>query len=166
MAGRYLVDPPSNKFKLDSPFNWPSKFIAVLFLLVGVAFLKINYIVSIILIIISALVLTAFNGLEINNIDKKYIRYTWLLSWKYGEFKKFDSIENIFINSGTSSQTYYSMSNKALNMGKNIFNGWVKFSNGKTVFLFDHKNKSALEERLKPIAKKLQTTIVDHTADS
>ncbi|MDA0194737.1 MAG: hypothetical protein O2887_01425 [Bacteroidetes bacterium] len=154
------------RFRLDTLFDWRMKFLAILILLSGLVVVSINYIISALLFLISVSILTGFSALEIDFEKKTYRRYSWLLGWKYGNSINFNAVDNIFINQSVDRSKYYSLSNRSTIFKNKVFNGWLKFSNEKKLHLFTRKNKNELEDNLKPIAKILKITILDHTSEN
>lgn len=130
----------------------------------GMMSLHHQMILSVILIMISAAMLTAYEGTEIMPHSKTYREYTSILFFKRGAWKKYDGVEKIFINSGKVSQKIYTA--HTLNSGTFTdvkYNAYLKFTDGTKVLLLKSKNKSRLLAKVTDTAAGLNTIVVDNS---
>ncbi len=136
---------------------------AIMFI-VGLGVFANNPMVSIILLFSGFLILTAYEGTEIDLSSNTYREYHSFLFLKKGRAKEYEGIENIFVNSGKVSQRIYTAhTSSSVNFSSIEYNAYLKFTDGIKVFLVSGKNKKKLMKKLDQIARTLQTSIVDNT---
>ncbi|HEX5170668.1 MAG TPA: hypothetical protein VFW11_15955 [Cyclobacteriaceae bacterium] len=119
---------------------------------------------GVVLIPIGTVLVTYASGTEINLVTKKYREYSSILFFKHGEQQKFDEIERIFINASkvtTQIQTAHTTSGSIFTDIE--YNAYLKFSNGKKIFVTSRRNKKDLINQLQPIANRLETELVDYS---
>jgi hypothetical protein len=110
------------------------------------------------------LILTAYEGTEINPGSRTYREYNSFLFLKKGKRKKYGSIEKIFVNSGKVTQKVYTAHTMtSATFSRVEYNAWLKFRDGEKLFLASARNKEKLLKRLNEIAGKLNTSVVDST---
>lgn len=119
---------------------------------------------SSVLFLLGAIILTAYEGVEIIPEDRDYrVYHAWLFT-KRGQRKKYQTIDKIFINSGKVSQKIYTAhTTNSATFSKIEYNAWLKFGDGETVFLTSDKSKSRLLRKLDGVGRGLQTTVTDNT---
>jgi hypothetical protein len=120
------------------------------------------WLLGVVLWLVSLLIFTTHYRITVNFIDKTFHDYLWVLGWKVGEKGTFDSLEYVFIKRANVSQTVHSIV-ASTTLKKEVYDGYLKFSNGKTVHLLTKDSREALLAKLLVMAKKLQTTLVDYT---
>ena len=120
---------------------------------------------SVILGLVGLVILTTHSGTEIDPATKTFREYHSMLFFRRGEKEKYDGVENIFINSSKVSQTVHpahTLDSATFNHVE--YNAYLKFSDGKKIFLMSKKDKDVLIGQLQPIANRLETELVDHTS--
>jgi hypothetical protein len=151
--------------KADS-LPWYFKLAGILMIIFALATLTTSYWwLSLLLIVIGSILVTYFSGTEIDIATKNYREYNSILFFKFGDHAKFDEIEKIFINEAkvtSQMQTAHTTSGSIFTHIE--YNAYLKFSDGKKIFLTSKKNKKALIGQLQPIANRLETELVDHTS--
>lgn len=105
------------------------------------------------------MVWTSVYILEIDMERQTYCDFTFVFGYKFGSAHSFDSVEEIFINSTRSSQIIYGFGANSYTRRNHDFDAYLKFSNGKKIFLTSDTNEKELVRRLQPIARKLGTQI-------
>jgi hypothetical protein len=145
-------------------FPWQFLFLAGLVLIISISLLADRTIPAIGLIAVCVLVLSAYSGTEINNAEKVYREYNAFFFIKKGKHIKYDSIERIFINRGTSSQRVHTAHTNHSSQFKNEeFNAFIKFEDGTKIHLLTKRNKQKLLLALEKISATLQVPVVDTT---
>lgn len=121
--------------------------------------------IAIILILLGATVLTAYEGTEISPHTKTLREYnSFLFFLKKGNRRKYASIEKIFINSAKVSQRIYTAHTLNSSTFTNVeYNAWLKLGDGSKIFLASDRRKSRLLKRFEVIAKALNTELTDTT---
>lgn len=160
---------PAQKSTVDiksgSVFPFPFLVLGAVFLMAGAAVFVNHPVISVVLIIAGALILTSYEGTEIDLLSRTYREYNSFLFIKKGESKKYEGIEKIFVNSSKVSQRIYTAySSSSATVTGTEYNAYLKFNHGEKVFLFSGKNKSKLLRRLNDISRSLNTSVVDNTS--
>lgn len=139
--------------------------LGVIFFIAGGALFSSHPVISIILMVIAAIILSSYSGTQIIPSSKTYREYNSFLFIKNGQSKKYDGIEKIFINSGKVSQKVYTAHTLNSSTFKHVeYNAYLKFTNGTKIFLASDKNKIRLVNKVNAIARKLNTLVTDSTA--
>lgn len=151
-------------FKSGKLFPFPFQVVAVLFIIAAVAFFATYAFVSLVLLLLSALILTAHAGVEFNLSGRTYREYNSFLFIKSGKILPYPGVEKVFINAGRVSQRMYTAHTTTSAVFSNTeYRGYVKLLNGSKIFLTSSKNKEKLVNRLTPLLDYLQTELVDHS---
>lgn len=106
---------------------------------------------------------TSFYLLEIDPDKKQYLDATVVMGRKFGRPNPYESIEDIFIKPQGYTQNFHSRSGAVFENKSVKFDGYLKFSDGKKIFLISDEEKEDLKKKLKPFAEQLQTTIREVT---
>ena len=159
----------NTKTKIDirfgSLFPWPFQLIAALVLLVALFLLVEKTIVSVGLILICGLVLSAYEGTEIDKGDKNYRDYKSFLFLKSGSKVPFTGMEKIFVSTSKTSQRLHTAHTNKHSIYENIeYNGFLKFSDGTKIQLLRKRKKEDLINALRNIATFLDVPLEDNTA--
>lgn len=145
-------------------FPWQFILVGVAFIAVGVGLLMTNLLLSVIFFVLGLVMLTAFSGTEIDFEAKTYREYNSFLMIKTGKVETFDAIERIFLTKSNESQKVYTAHTlHSATFKKEVYNAFLKFSNGEKVHLFRSKNKSALLKKLNNLLELPGLEWVDHT---
>lgn len=144
---------------------WYFKLTGLLLIIFSLATLSGSYWwVALILIPIGAILITYVSGTEIDIVKKNYREYNSILFLKRGERENFQEIEKIFINaSKVTSQMHTAHTSNGSTFTHTEYNAYLKFSNGKKIFLTSKKDKKVLISQLQTIANQLETELVDYT---
>ena len=136
---------------------------AICFIAGAVVFVN-HPIIAIVLIVGGILILTSYEGTEIDPSSRTYREYNSFLFIKKGKAKNYQGIEKIFINSAKVSQRVYTAHTSASATFSNIeYNAYLKFKEGEKVFLLSGKDKTKLLKKLRDISRSLNTSVVDNT---
>lgn len=154
----------ANKIDIKAEsFPWQAKLVGALFLVGGIAMFITVWWLAVILVLVGLLLLTGHSGTVFDREKKIYLEYNSYLFFRRGEKIPYNRVEKIFINSERFSQkvftphtldsaTFYSIA----------YNAYLKFDNGRKIYLTTCKKKSALIGRIKPVAEFLQTSVHDY----
>ena len=105
--------------------------LGVVILFAGIAVVVPHAIIGCLLIIGSAMILTAHEGTEITPAAKTYREYNSVLFLKTGKPKKYKSIEKIFVNPVKRTQKMYTPRTLHSSTFSNVeYNAFLKFSDG------------------------------------
>lgn len=158
-----------NKFdiKTGERFPWPFYLLAVLFIIIALVVIADRPAIAAILSFLALLIFTARGGLEIDLENQTYREYmSFFFIMRMGKPVKFNSVENIFINSGNVSRKIYTAHTSESSTFKDRkYNAFVKFSNGGKVKIMSRKDKQPLLEYSSALARQMNTSVVDYTAD-
>lgn len=146
-------------------FPFPFLVLGAGFILAGIGVVISYTIVGLVLASVGILMVTAYEGTEIDLAGRTYREYNSFLFLKSGKAKSFDEVEKIFINSGKVSQRVYTAHTTSSSVFLNVeYNAYLKFRSGEKIFLFSERNKNRMLRRAKQIAASLNTELQDNTS--
>lgn len=110
-----------------------------------------------------AAILTGYRGIQFDLPNKSYREYNSFLLIKFGKWRKFDSIEKIYVNSANVSQFAYTMVTTGTTIRNIEYNAYAKLGNEIKVHLICSKNKKVLFQKLQKMAALFKLDIIDNT---
>ena len=149
-------------FKTSTYFSLAIIFLGFGFLVVGLSALLTNTILALILLLISAIILTTHYRIRIDFNKKVFHDYVWILGLKNGDKGKFERIEYIFINKNRVNQTM-NLQSLSSTIRKEVYDGYLKFSEDEKIHLFTKDNKKDVLSKLREISTKLNVRIIDYS---
>jgi uncharacterized membrane protein YcgQ (UPF0703/DUF1980 family) len=149
-------------FKTSAYFSSPLIIAAIAFMFTSMFMFPLHYVIGLILLTISMVIFTTHYRLRIDLNNKSYHDYLWILGLKHGEKGKFESVEHLFIKKSKVSQTM-SLRAASTTITKNVFDGYLKFSEGNKIHIATMDNKEELVNKLRAISTKLNTRIIDYS---
>lgn len=150
--------------KFGSLFPWPFRFIAVIFLLVGLSLILEKTFLAIGLMLVGGFILSGAEGTEINRAEKSYVDYKSFFFVKSGDKKKYSGIEKIFVSTSKTKQHLYTAHTNHSSTYEHLeFNGFLKFHDGEKIQLLRKRKKSDLIKELDKISAFLNVPIEDNT---
>lgn len=150
-------------FKVSGYFSMTFLILGGILVFFGlIALLESLWLLGLLLWLVSLLIFTTHYRLRIDVETKTFHDYLWVLGMKHGEKGKFDAVEYLFIKKAKVSQTM-SVKVASTTIEKDVYDGYLKFSDGNKIHLLTKDSKVALQKRLNVIAEKLQTKITDYT---
>lgn len=150
-------------YKIGLLFNYPTIFVGILLIICFLALISVYPIAALVLLVTGLGLITGRYGVQIDVGKKKYREYISLFGFIRGKWVSYDSLEKIFINSGTESQTIYSRTNQGYTMRNQVFRSFLKFDDGNKIALFKHKNKSVLRSKVDDMAQDLSIVVQDNS---
>src|SRR6478609_7695992 len=119
-------------------FYFPGMIVLVgwIFFLIGLILLFVKLIPGIVLTVLGLLIFTTHYRLKVDFEQKTFQEYVWIAGLKSGEKERFEAIEYLYITKGTVSQTMHSRVSSST-FRKEVYNGYLKFSNDQKIHLFD-----------------------------
>lgn len=155
---------PKNTIDVKAGRLFPFHFLilgGVLLLAGGVLVIN-NPITGGILILLAVLILTAYEGTEINPYFRTYREYNSFLFFRSGKPLKYASLEGIFIHRAKISQKMFTPRTMRSSTFTHMeYRAYLKIGNEKILLLKD-KNKMRLLEQARKIADSLNTSVADH----
>jgi hypothetical protein len=94
--------------------------------------------------------------------NRTYRDYVWVLGVKVGPSTSFQNIEYFFIKAGRESQTMR-MRVASNTIHKNVFDGFLKFSETSKIHVLTRDNREAVLRKLMPMSQALNVPIMDYT---
>lgn len=149
-------------FKTSNYFPGYVYYSGFVFVALGLTALNINSIVSVILIFAGLIFITTHYRLTVDLNNKAYHDYVWFLGFRSGEKGKFSMIEYLFITKSNVSQTMQ-LRGAPSTIHKEVYDGFLKFSEHEKLHLVTLDNKESLIKKLKSISAQLKTNIVDYS---
>ncbi|WP_375579888.1 hypothetical protein ABWH96_02065 [Marivirga tractuosa] len=156
-----MSEQPYFNLKTELLFPFQFQILGYVLLFAGLALIVINIWASIIFILLGGAIVSAYSGIEFQK--GKFREYNAFFFIKNGKWEPLNNIEKIFIKSVKVSQKLYGRANQSSTIRNVVYKAFLKFENGQTIFLYDHKNKSKVESKLKEISDFLKTEIIDYT---
>lgn len=132
-------------------------------LFAGSAFIVINFWVSIILILIGGLIVSAYSGTEFKG-DNFRAYNAFFLFYKSGKWEPLKQAEKIFIKRVKLSQKFYGRANQSSTISNIKLKAFLKFKDGNTILLFEHKKQQKVQDIAKAVADHFNVEIVDHSS--
>ncbi len=121
-------------------------------------------VIGVVLVVVGLTLVTTHYRLAINFDKKTYHDYVWILGLKHGEKAGFENIEYLFIKKSKVSQTMR-VRVASSTIQKEVYDGYLKFSEQNKIHLLTKDNKSDLVARLNAISEALKVKIVDYSAE-
>lgn len=151
-------------FRTSPFFPEMTRFVSVLFIPVGAFLISISLFGGAVVILGCIMILTTTYRLEIDREKKTYKDYVWFLGLKNGKSQRFEKIEYIFIKKGKMSQTMNSRVSSSV-LTKEVFDGYLRFSESEKIHLLTMENKTKLVNTLKRMANSLEVKIIDYSEE-
>ncbi len=151
-------------FKTSAFFSGRIIFVGILLAVFALFMVWKSLLAGLIIFIISVVIFTTHYRLRIDFAKKTYFDYVWFMGLKNGDHGKLDRIDYLFIKKSRVSQkmNHIVISSTIQN---EIYDGYLKFSDGEKLHLLTKESKNDLLEKLKVISGKLNTRIVDHSEE-
>jgi len=149
-------------FKTSGYFSGTIIFLGIVLIFAGLLMLAANKLTGLILLILSVPIFTTHYRLRIDFDNKSFHDYLWILGIKYGEKGKFETVDYLFVKMSKVSQTM-NLKSLSTTISKNVFDGYLKFSEDNKVHLMTLDDKDELIQRLKAIAEKMKAKIIDYS---
>lgn len=149
-------------FKTSGYFPGTFIFTAVILCIVAVPVIFMNVIAGLIMLLVSVIIFSTHYRLAIDLEHKVFYDHVWILGFRSGEKKKFERIEYLFIKTNNVSQTM-SLKAASTTIRKEVYDGYIKFSENEKVHLITKDNKKALIAKLLPISKALNLKVIDYS---
>ena len=132
-------------------------------LLFAGAIVAVNYpIATAILVPLGLLIVTAYQGTEIDTGAKTFREYNSFLFIKSGKKIKYKTLEGVFIHRAKISQKMFTPRTMNSSTFTHVeYNAYLKTDREK-IFLTSGRNKMKLLERVRSIAAALNTSVADH----
>jgi hypothetical protein len=121
-------------------------------------------VIGLVLVVAGLILVTTHYRLAINFDKKTYHDYVWILGLKHGGKVKFENIEYLFIKKNKVSQTMR-VRVASSTIQKEVYDGYLKFSEKDKIHLLTKDNKADLVARLNAISDALKVKIVDYSAE-
>jgi hypothetical protein len=153
------------KFNTDSA-PWYVKLLGFFLLIGALAVLYSYWWISAILLLIGILLLSWHSGVEIDFSNTTFREYNSYFFYKTGIADKYETVEKVYINQSVVSQTMYTAHTSSSSTFRNVvFNAWIKFNDGRKVFLGSHRNKEKLVKRLNALLLNERIALEDYTTE-
>ena len=143
------------------PFHF--QLLGLVFLFIGMVLVVFSPYFSPIPLLLGSLILTGYRGIIFDRAAKVYRDYNSFLFFKFGKWKKYDQVEQLFINSSKVSQKVYTRVTYGTIIENLEYNAYIVFRDGEKLYLVSSKNKDKLYKKLAKIADFFQSNINDYT---
>jgi hypothetical protein len=148
---------------------WQSKLLGVMFLFGAlIALTDYNYWwLSISFAVMGLVLLSWHSGTEIDPVRRTFREYSSCLFIRAGATEKYNGVERVFITPSKISQTMYTAhTSHSSTFRYIIFNAYLKFDDGRKIFLTSRKDKLKLIKLLNRVVTALSVDLTDNTASA
>lgn len=145
---------------------WQVKLLGVIFLFGAlIALTDYNYWWhSISFVVIGLVLLSWHSGIEIDPVSRTFRGYNSCLFIRGGTTEKYNEVVKVFISPSRVSQTMYTArTSHSSTFRYVVFNAYLKFDDGRKIFLTSRKNKVKLIKLLNPVVTALSVDLTDNT---
>ncbi len=143
---------------------WQFRFVGMLMIILAIGLLQVSIAIAIVIAVLGFLIVSAYEGTEVDVQKKVYREYTSFFTIKTGKFEPYSGIEKIFIVKSKESQQMYTAHTTSSSVFKHDkFNAYLKFSSGDKILLLTEKNKETLLKKIGPFRTALQAEMIDYT---
>jgi hypothetical protein len=149
-------------FKTSGYFSGTMIFLGIVLLFTGLLLLSTSWIVGLIMLVISTVIFSTHYRLKVDFDKIVYHDYLWILGIKHGEHRQFETIEYVFIKRAKVSQSMH-LKAASTTIHKDVYDGYLKFSETNKIHLLTADEKSELVRKLKVISDKLNSKIIDYS---
>lgn len=149
-------------FKTSGYFPGTFIFTAVILCIVAVPVIFMNVIAGLIMLLVSVIIFTTHYRFAIDFEHKVFHDHVWILGFRSGEKRKFERIEYLFIKTNKVSQTM-SLKVASTTITKEVYDGYIKFSEDEKVHLISKDSKKDLIAKLRPISNALNIKVIDYS---
>lgn len=119
---------------------------------------------SISLAVMGLVLLSWYSGTEIDSGAKTFREYNSCLFIRVGARERYNEVEKVFINTSKVSQTMYTAHTSHSSAFRYVlFNAYIKFDDGRKLFLTSRKDKVKLIKLLNPVVTALSVDLADNT---
>lgn len=147
-------------------FPWQARAVGIVFFIGGIAMLPTLWLLGAILLLCALVLLTGHSGTIFNRSGRTFLEYDSYLFIRNGKPERYNAVEKIYINAGKEGQTMYTAhTTHGSTFVHTVYNAYLKFDDGRKMYLTSGRNKSALIKRLEPVAAFLETWIQDNTGE-
>jgi hypothetical protein len=101
--------------------------------------------------------------LQVNVTSRQYREYVWFLGFRIGKPVQFENIEYFFIKTSKESQTMNSGRISTMTIRKNVFDGYLRFSEHDKVHIATRDDREAILKKITPMSAALKVPIMDYT---
>lgn len=150
-------------YNLKNGLLFPFQFqvLGYILFLSGLILIIINIWASIIFLFLGAFIISAFSGIEFSG--GQFREYNAFFFLKSGKWKRLREVEKIYIKKIKVSQKFYGRANQSSVVRNVIYKAFLKFEDGESVLLYEHKNKNKVESKVNQIAETLKTQVLDYS---
>jgi hypothetical protein len=149
-------------FKTGWFFSRVIFFFGVFLAFMGIVGIISNLFLGIIILVVCVIIFTTHYRLNVDFDNKVFLDYVWILGFRRGDIKRFETIEYIFIKTSKVSETMHARI-ASTTIRKEVFDGYLKFSEDEKIHLMTMDDKNDLIQKLKPISEKLNSRIIDYS---
>ena len=150
-------------FKSEQLFPFHFQLLGIAFLFIGMVLILYSPYFAPLFLVIGALILTGYRGIEFDRSKKVYKEYNSFLFMKFGNWIQYDSVEKIFINSSVVSQKIYTRVTEGTTFRNVVYNAYLKVGDEVKLYLMSKKDKNVLYEKLTKLSDFFQIEIVDNS---
>ncbi len=145
---------------------WHSKLFGVMFLFGAVIVLTNDayWWLSIGFTLMGMVLLSWHSGTEIDPVSRTFREYNSCLFIRIGVKEKYNEVEKVFINASRVSQRMYTAhTSHSSSFQSTVYNAYLKFDDGRKIFLASRKDKAKLIEFVSPAVVALSSDLTDNT---
>jgi hypothetical protein len=149
-------------FKTSWFFSKTIFFFGVFLAFIGIVGIITNLFLGLMILALCVIIFTTHYRLNVDFENKIFLDYVWILGFRRGDLKRFETIEYIFIKTSKVSETMQARI-ASTTIHKEVFDAFLKFSEEEKIHLMTMDDKNDLIQKLKPMSEKLHSKIFDYT---
>lgn len=134
------------------------------FLLSGLAAIILKPLLGVVLLLLAALILTAYRGITFDRSAGFYRIYHSFLGFKSGKKTSFQDPDYLYIHSTHTSQRVNTMVTTGITVRDTEFDAYLKVDGTHRIYIMSHPKQTVLLDKLKPLADFFSLEIMDHAA--
>ena len=132
-------------------------------LFIGLVALVYQPLLALVALILGAIIVTGTRAVEFDSSRNLFREFNSFLFIKSGKWKAFEAVEKIYINASRMSQEVYTKVTTTTTFRSVEYTAYLKFSDGRKIYLLSSKNKKSLMKELAPVARYFELEIMDNT---
>lgn len=148
-------------FRSEGLFQFNFILFGIILVFVGLILVVVSPWFSPIPFSLGGMILTGYRGISFDKSNQSYREFNSFLFLKFGPWKQSGPAEEIFINSGSSSQTIYTMVNTGTSIKHVEYRAYIKFTNEEKLYLKSNKDRDKLLSSLSELKEYLEVKIRD-----
>lgn len=118
-----------------------------------VIFIPVYPLLSVVVAVLSFLFVSTHYRISIDQTQKIYLEYLWILGLKNGKEKNYQSLEYIYINK-INRESEYGLVGR-MSYSNEVYAGFLKLDHGKTIYIGESRNEGKMLKKAERLSSRL-----------